>query len=363
MKYFLLFFLTLQVSKAEMVKPSTEFLTFWGGLNRYMKPYWHEGKMTLLKSDSVLSESLPVYMTKKEGKAPLVILFPGVFGKPDGMIVPGMIHEIEKLKTHVIVFPSLISESYLGIRKNKSSTDIWSEEAQNQISLVKAAIELIGEDKIESISLIAESLGSWQAIMLLEGDFKFSSFVLLAPPLHLNHAVDRFDDLLVKNSKIFNECSYWWKWPFIIGKFYQEKMPNLVEAQDNECLGAYGIHSFEKSIAKVSKKIFEKKELKKDEPKTFRGFVEAVMPEFLPVFDPNNEKLSILAWREKILQRSTSFKIVSAEDDFLNSKEEWAQFLKEKSPQQEVIIYPYGGHSGLIGEDDFWQKLLKDFKL
>jgi RNA polymerase sigma-54 factor len=80
-----------------MVKPSTEFLTFWGGLNRYMKPYWHEGNMTELKDENVLTEPLPVFVTKKEGKAPLVILFVGVFGKPDQMIVPGMIHEIEKL--------------------------------------------------------------------------------------------------------------------------------------------------------------------------------------------------------------------------------------------------------------------------
>jgi hypothetical protein len=345
-----------------MVKPSTEFLTFWGGLNRYMKPYWHEGNMTELKDENVLTEPLPVFVTKKEGKAPLVILFVGVFGKPDQMIVPGMIHEIEKLNTHLLVLPSLISETYLAIRKNKNSSDIWSEEAQNQISLVKAGMALIGEDRIESVSLIAESLGSWQAIMLLEGDLKFSNFVLLAPPLYLNHAVDRFDQLLDKNTKIFQDCSYWWKWPMIIGKFYQDKMPEKVNEEDNNCLGAYGIQSFEKSIQKVSKKIFEKKKSQITEPKTFRGFVEAVMPEFLPVFDPKNEKLSILAWRNKILEKSNYLKIVSAKDDFLNSNEEWEQFLKEDMPRQKVILYPSGGHSGLIGEDNFWDKLIEDFK-
>ncbi|MFZ4713979.1 MAG: hypothetical protein ACOYL6_09720 [Bacteriovoracaceae bacterium] len=361
-KYFLLFLISFSSFSTE-IKPTTEFYTFWGGLKRIARTYWNKGEMVYLKEDNVLNRPLPIYISKSKTKRPVIILFVGVFGRPDGIIVPGMIADLEKNDVHLLVIPSFISETYIMARVATANKNIWEEEASNQIALVRAGLNLIGQENISSLHVVAESLGVWQAIMLLEGDWNFESFSLLSPPLHLSNAVDRFDQLIKKNKVIYDDCSYWWRWPILLKRYYSEKLPSLAQEEDVRCYGAWGIQSFLKGIEKVGEIVYKDQKLEKKKADSFRTFVELVTPEFLPFFTVHNDKLDLYYWKKQMLLKSKKLQMISALDDFLNDKEEWDLWKQDPDFKDKIKLYPYGGHSGELGEDLFWQDLSKSLNL
>lgn len=331
------------------------FATFWGGIRRGL--YWHHnrGEMIDLLPD-LFKETLPVYIQSDGKQKDLWIFYPGVFGKPDGRINPSVIDVLEEKDVHVAVIPNIIAPTYLVARPIPSRN--LEAEKRNQENILKAVIKKIGSSKIKRINIVAESLGSFQALTALaNNELGYHSLTLLWPPLYLDRSLVRFDQLIEQEKRKLETCTLWWKWPKIL---YQTKWSDTsnLDLEDKTCLGAWVLGSaFVDAIKETSKAYLNAKSKDEKVPDTFSGFMKTVLPEFSPLIDSQDNRLS-MAFLLKRLKKNNNIRIFSSIDDFLNVPEEWEELKKEHPEIQDIYLFPWGGHSGPLGIEELLPEIL-----
>lgn len=327
------------------------FATFWGGMRRTLHWKRHRGEMVELTPVN-FKEAVPVYLSADKRKKDLYIFYPGIFGKPDGKISPSVIDLLEKRNVHVAVLQNILSPVYLSARPAGNDLDL---EKSNQVNLLSAVIDRVGVAKIDKVHIVAESLGSFQVLMALTDPKakSFDSLTLLWPPLYLDRSLERFDALIEKSLPKLAMCTLWWKWPFIAYEVIAKDRPELSES-DMGCLGAWVVaEGFVNSIKTTAKLYFESKTEKVVIPTTFSEFMKTVLPEVTPLLESHDERLSVVHLLKSV--DPAKVRIVSSKDDFLNVPAEWEELVKT----YDVVLLPWGGHSGPLGIEAFSAEVMK----
>jgi hypothetical protein len=339
--------------KKEFSDPS--FSTLWGGLRRALHWPKHKGRMTHLLPKG-FKEKIPVYIYATESKNDLYIFYLGVFGKPDGKTGPHAIDSLEKLGGHVIVIPNILADTYINARPDSGLQDL-EQERDFQTNLFDEVVNQVGKEKISKIHVLAESLGTFQALQVKR---KFDSLKILAPPLYLDRSIKRFDDLILRQSKVLQNCTIWWKWPYMAYKIKSGPLPVELSNEDKSCFGSWVIaDGFVMSIKKTADKIKIKKSGDKI-PENFTQFVEIILPGFASPLKNKDERLSLNYLLKRIETPIEKIEIISAKDDFLNELSEWDELKKNyPSLRKNIYLFSWGGHSGPFALDGFLTDLYK----
>ncbi len=338
------------------------FATFWAGVRRAVRLSKNKGEMQDLLA-SGFQQTVPVYIQSSLKKRDLIVFYPGIFGKPNGRISPQVIDGLELKDVHVAVIPNLLEPTYLA-SSPLSHIDPIESEKMNQQNIFKAVIQRIGQSRIRKIHILAESLGSLQALTTFAPPFldhyPIASLTFLWPPLYLDRAVERFDSLISQSLPIQAECSFWWKWPFILWQTNNSKVPSGLNTQDKNCLGSWVIaDGFVGAIRDTAEQVIDAKSLRLAAvPKTFASFIEAITPEMNRVIKNKDPRLSVDYLLTQYRGHQSKMRFVSSVDDFLNHPQEW-DLLKTNHPQisSQIYLFSWGGHSGPIGMDGFVESI------
>jgi hypothetical protein len=338
------------------------FSTFWGGLRRGFHWKNHRGSMVEL-TDSRFEKPVPVYISANSLKKDLIIFFPGVFGKPDGRISPHVIDELERANAHVAVIPNIVAPTYLK-SKRMNEADALVNEMANQRAIVQAIIQKIEEKNIAKIHIIAESLGSLQALItFLPGNNapEIHSMTIIWPPLYLDRALKRFDQMIEKTAKIYEGCLLWWKWPWMLKEVKFSPLPLNLGEEDKSCFGAWVIsQGFVQSIQSTTKEVFDSKKIELQTiPQNFSQFVQIAMPDFRETLEKGEERFTFLHLLGHYRPLFPKLRLVSSHDDFLNHPTEWDE-LWGKYPELKSnhYLFKWGGHSGPAALEGFFEQLL-----
>lgn len=351
--------LIIFIISSYLYSATPEFSTFWGGMNRAARWTHNKGKIKKLKVLEFNSENkVPVYIYEHAEKKPLIIFYTGVFGEPDSRISKHIIDELEQKNNHLLLMPNLVSASFLSARPI-DTINPWAKELLNQKQLLQTALKEIPKEKISKIILVAESLGSWQAVMIaIQNIIPIEKLIFIWPPLDLHFAIDSFDRVLNTSKPIYETCTYWYKWPKVYLDYKTQTLPNTIDSEDEKCLGAFVMSGgFVKAIKKVSQKTFEKRKQKyQNPPDTFGNFIKQIMPEYEIMLHDKSNKLTMIYWLETFKKSKIDLFFYSSKDDFLNELTFW-DGVKEKIGSEKVFLYDWGGHSGVAGTKEFWEKL------
>lgn len=338
------------------------FATFWGGIRRGV--YWDKNKGQIIKiRPKGFTQDVPIYLNNKKQKRDLIIFYPGVFGKPDSFISPRVIDEMEKTDSHVVVLPNIIASTYL-IARPKLELEPFAQEVMNQEKLLGEVLKMFDNQLIKNIHIYAESLGSFQALQVLQNEKlknRVNSLTLLWPPLNLKEAVIRFDGEIAKSFQIMSSCSYWWKWPRVLIETMIKVTPINLTSDEKNCLAAWVMaEGFVDSIQENAKDVLKAKNIQKKLPMNFSDFIQKITPEMEVLLKGQDQRLRV----EKLLEGLEKFikvRLISSEDDFLNHLDEWDS-LKKKYPHlvSNVYLFPWGGHSGPLGVKEILPSLLNN---
>jgi hypothetical protein len=342
------------------MKPT--FATFWGGLRRAVHFDQNKGEMRKLLV-SGFHKTLPVYIQSSRQKRDLIVFYPGIFGRPNTGVIPRVIDGLETKDVHVAVVPNLLESSYL-ISHSSSHADPIESEKLNQQRIFKAIIQQIGRSRIRKIFILAESLGSLQALTTFAPPFldhyPIASLTFLWPPLYLDRAVERFDALIVESLSIQAKCSFWWKWPHVLWQTKFSTFPSGLTNHDKDCLGSWVIADrFVSAIRDTAEKVIDAKSLGLDSlPETFASFIDTITPGMTQVLRRKDPRLSVNYLLAYYRGHQSKMRFVSSVDDFINAPQEWT-LLKTNHPQisSEIYLFTWGGHSGPIGMDSFLESI------
>jgi hypothetical protein len=360
MKFVVLFLVIF--SSSLWAFPSKEFATFYGGFNRIMRWTSQKSKVEKLKIPS-LNKEIPYYLSMVQEKAPVIVIYPGVFGEPDHPMVLHMIEEFEQLPVHVIALPNILAATYLGVR-NSTKNNPWEEERLQQKEIFQTVLNLIPQDKIESINLFAESLGTWQSIMILSHeDLKINSATFIWPPLELPKSLKNFDTLIKEKKSQYEACTYWYKWPYALYRYTRPEIPHDLTKEEDDCYGSFIISKqFVNSIGKVAKKAYKIKNQKLETvPETFADFTKSQAQDLLPMLD-HDQHLYFKNWIPMIKNRKIKTQFYSSIDDFLNQPSDWDLLKNDDYFKNQIVLYPWGGHSGRAFEAQFWSDVKTQLK-
>ena len=340
-----------KTSSYQQAMMTPAFATFWGGFRRGIGITFNKGSMYDFKLPGFRKE-VPIYLQFEKQKKDLVIFYPGVFGKPDCLLSPQVINEIEKSDVHVASIPNLLSPTYL-VAKPKSSGDAVKNEWAYQKAMLDQVYNKIGKENIDRVHVMAESLGSFQALTAE----KVYSLTLLWPPLFLNKAVTRFDDLILQSQPHLKACSFWAKLPQIVYATKYQILPGALTIQDKKCLGYWVIGS--SFVDAIKETASETKEFSDANiPLTFTDFVSKVTPEIVETLKKQDERLSVEFLLRSFQSSGTKVRIISSTDDFLNVPGEWEHLILNRPDLKEnIYLFSWGGHSGPVGMDRFIQTL------
>lgn len=357
----------LNSSKTYNVLGPPGYVSLWGGVKRK----WSGGDLNgdirkYYAKDYFKKGSLPIYFHENEKQAPLSIFFPGIFGKHDGDLSPGMINLLESKNSHVAVIPNFLSDTYIKTEPiyhdDVSKTDIGA-----ITSIIEKILLSIPEDKITRINLIGESLGSFVASGVLSEISNKQQFekykinlVLFWPPLKLNQVLTNFDKEIQNTLKTYNDCNFWYRYPLVAYHFIWQKKPKDTSEEFVKCMDSYLYHGvfkvgIENSI-KASMEVHGKGI--KDVPKNFNQYFKTFNKKFYTMIEQKSEKLRLSYWLSKRNQSQTTVRIISSKDDFINKGISWEEFLKTSYLEDDnLILLPWGAHSGGLAMD-IWPEVL-----
>lgn len=357
----------ISASKAHFVKGPPGYISLWGGIKRKWKGGDPEGEVRdYYASKYFKNKTLPIYFSEQESKAPLSIYFPGIFGKYDGDLSPGIIDLLESKKSHVAVIPNFLSDTYIKsepiYREDVSKTDITAAS-----TIVKKIFLSIKKSHVTHINLIGESLGTFVAsgvLSKLSHDERFKNLkinlILFSPPLKLHKVLENFDNEIHKSKQTYENCSFWYRYPSIFYHFIIQDIPKNVSKDFVKCLDSYLYHGVFKVGIKNSMKALKEVQGKKlvTAPKNFDQYFKEFNHNFYQMIQSKNEKLNLSFWLNKRKMSNTTVRIVSAQDDFLNTGIDWEKFLESSSLDKDnLIMLSWGAHSGFLALD-IWPEVL-----
>lgn len=345
------------------VSPTSNVITLWGGVKRFLNAGSLEGEAFSVKLPSFEKE-LEIYTRKIEGKAPLMVFFPGIFGTHEGSVSPWIMNGFEAQGFHTASIPNFLSKSYIRALPKYSAQNAFTFDAKASLEAVQKALDKVGAENVDEVVFLGESLGSYllASVEQFIDDFpqikqRLKKVVFLWPPLNLDVSLKAFDDKAAASKKDYEDCSYLLRIPSFLKHFWWQERPQGMDGGDQTCFGAYLFHgTFLKSMGESFDAYVEARELTdKEGPKGFRDFVKSYNPHFGEAIEREDPRLEFQYWLKRWEKRAVSIRIASSEDDFINKKEDWDD-IKNK------FLFNWGEHCAPISLDKFIRTLVKEAK-
>lgn len=339
--------------------------TFWGAFQRFKHFTHNKGDIKKLKSPHFKSGDIDIYFSEQTKKAPLYVFMPGIFGGLTKGLTPQMIDRLEALGGHVLVVPNLLSTEYMHAHPLYQADPIGLE-VQVMEDALNFASKRLG-NRLEVVHVLSESLGTAVGAAWIAWDRQHTkrirSLTMLWPPLNLAKAMKNFDLVVDKHREAASSCSFMTKLWVFSREFLLKDFPGTIDQKEQECIGVLVlIDGFIRNTKRSWRAHADLNGKKDQEPESFETFFRQYRPELWKIIESNDERVQLAHWM-KIIRKDQSFpiRIMTSENDFLNKDQSWVDFVKEFNlSDKEIMILPWGGHSGPIGMKEF-TPLLKSF--
>lgn len=352
--------LKLLNSKKDFIKyEKPAFITYWGGVKRYLKGGSLKGD-EIEYQDPELSDEIELYVYKNEDKKlPLVIFFPGIHGNHKGRISPVILGWFEKKAFHVGSVPNFLNKNYIEAKPKYTNENSGILDSQVALRAVDKIIQVVGEKNISHITFVGESLGAYLSASTVRfiNDHSYikkniKNVLFLWPPLHIGKTLKNFDGNINSTKSVHEKCHFvedlYRFFKFLVWQDY----PENYSREDQVCLDAALYHAaFLKSIRKAHKayrKTFDVEDAQL--PNNFSDFFRDYNPNFIKIANESGDQLSlknfIAAW--KSIRKNV--KVASSIDDFLNDPSDWDEI-------EDKFLYNWGSHCAPLALDE-WGTIL-----
>ncbi|MBY0516287.1 MAG: hypothetical protein K2P81_05230 [Bacteriovoracaceae bacterium] len=273
-----------------------------------------------------------------------------------------MINLLEDLGGHVLVVPNLLSPSYI------SSHPLYKEDPiALEIQVMEQAVDFAQgqiKENVSQIYVVAESLGTAIASAWVAYDTQHKKRVhdltLLWPPMDLSYAMKNFDAIIDEHRPSTESCSVFTKVWAIGREFLLQEYPSSLSKEEEFCLGGLVlVDGFVKATQRSWSAHNEIVKSNLSEPVGFEDFFRKYRPELWKLLEAKDKRLRLEHWlREIRLAPDFHLRIMTSQNDFLNRGLDWKKLKDEfKLSNNELVIIPWGGHSGPVGMSIFPQIL------
>jgi hypothetical protein len=332
------------------------FTSLWGGVKRRFSNSDQKGeRLEVDLGENFKTKKLEVYFFEGKKKGPLNVFFPGVFGSVDGALAPAMINLLEKFPGHVLVIPNFLSVTYI-----KSDPIYTQSPEQLDITvaqeIINSIILKIPDEKLQGINLFAESLGSFVAAAVLSRISNNKKLIkhpmkitLMWPPSNLSLSLKNFDVGISKSLKKYESCGFVTNAVKVGYYFLYQDIPKDMSKEFIECMESYMYHfAFVESIENSFEAYMDTKKIKDEKlPKDFKTFFSSYNKAFADLIKNNAPELKIKYWLKRRNFENTEVRIITSQNDFINTGVDWNKVIEESYlGKNNIIILPWGGHSG-----------------
>jgi len=337
--------------------------SLWGGQRRFKIFHNKSGEIFNLKSPLFKSGNLNIYISKKPSNK-LIIFFPGIFGSINRGITPHMIEQLEKTQINLLVLSNFLSSEHISAYPLYGNDPIKTETLILEQALDFSLLQL-NNKKLE-IHVIAESLGSIVASAWVSEDQKknkrIKSLTLLWPPFELKHAMKNFDNIVNEHREANHNCHIINKAWLLTKEMLLKDFPDFLSKKDEKCLGSIVlIDGFMGSMKKSWEAHTQTSGINTSNPESFEDFFKNYRKELWDLLVQNHESIKLKTWLSKI-KSDANFPIFlfTSKNDFLNKGLDLEEFKKSGLlSDNEILVFPWGGHSGPVGMTEFTQILMK----
>ena len=340
--------------------------TFWGGFRRFRFFTHNDGGIEQFKSPLFKTGEFPIYFSQKSFRAQLFVFMPGIYGQPGKGLTAQFVDFLEKIPGHVLVVPNLLGPDYVEAHP-LYKTDPVAREVQVMEEALDYALRKIG-DRVSRIEVIAESLGTAVGSAWAAHDSthqkRINGLTLLWPPLNLPVAMKNFDAIINEYRPAAEKCSTPFKLYVLAREFALKDYPAQLDKEEEECMAALVLVDGFVDATKVSWRSHVKAtQATGPEPEGFEEYFRRYRGELWELLEKKDQRLTLTHWMKQIRQSGhLKVRIMTSENDFLNRGLDWELFKTEhRLSTDELIILPWGGHSGAVSVAEFYRVLEMTF--
>tara|TARA_B100001971_G_C18268036_1_gene596455 strand:+ start:27916 stop:29058 length:1143 start_codon:yes stop_codon:yes gene_type:complete len=356
--------LKLLESKQNYIKyTKPAFITYWGGVKRYLKGAGLEGDEFQYQDPSLTSE-VDLYLYKKASskKLPLVVFFPGIHGNHEGRISPVVLNWFERKDFHVGSVPNFLNVNYIKAKPKYDKENSGKLDSQVALRAVDAMVKEIGKENISHITFVGESLGAFLSASMVRfiNDHPYlkanvKNVIFMWPPLNIGKTLTNFDRNINNTKDVYAQCNFAQDLFRFFKYLVWQETPSDFNAEDEVCLDAALYHAaFLKSIRKAFKAYADTfEDDKTPEPNNFSEFFQAYNPNFIKVARTQGQALSLKNFIAGWKSYDISVKVVSSTDDFLNNLADWKEI-------EDKFLFNWGSHCAPLALDEWGEILVKE---
>ena len=349
----------LEAQEKAKTLSSPAIATLWGGYRRFKIFNNNQGRLIKLNTPLFKTGEIEVYLRKTTSRE-LVVFMPGIFGSIQKGLTPQMIDQIEQTNVNLLVLPNMLSQEHIQAQPEYNHDPIMTEVKIHEAAL-DLSLQQLGYQNIK-VHVIAESLGSiigsaW-ASYDLDNKKRLSSLMLLWPPLDLYLAMKNFDHIVDEHRKNLEDCNFIKRAWLLLTEMALKDYPAALSNKDSYCLGSVVLlDGFVEKSKKSWLSYTKASGIKGATPKSFEDFFRNYRSEIWNLIEKKDEVTRLETWIKKI-KKTEDFPltILTGRNDFLNSGVDLEKFkINSNLNDSQLVIFPWGGHSGPIGMDKFYK--------
>ncbi|PCJ19491.1 MAG: hypothetical protein COB02_07020 [Candidatus Cloacimonadota bacterium] len=337
----------------------------------------------LLKDPLTLKVALQQDSKGNVKKAPLLFYIPGAFSNLGNGQSRRWMDEGTRLGYHVITPPNPWGTDYVGLKPKAKLGDVEAEGKVIYNAFRQAFKKLNDKHKVDrsKIRIAGVSAGSFLTAIISALDAKhndpigFYDSTIMSAPFNFGRTLDRLDKIVLESKEPFMGMSL----VSVLIRFKRfcraEKSGELNDYHLESAKGLTVYQGFHSELIK-SIKVYDKVNKLNSIP---GGILGSLSPKykkwkrkmnfnkFFDVYAPETKKLllgnngDLLYWVNQAKKSGyDNFRILNADDDFLNANAAWANYMKRS---QDLIMLQDGGHYGFRHLDWFKEFISLSFSL
>lgn len=306
-------------------------------------------------------------------KAPLVLFLPGLYDNMDDHSPMRSAAFLSERGYHVVIPSSSWSQEFIKEDPHFDPGEL-EQEAGVALDALDYAIKRIGKENITQISIAGESYGAILAAVAFEKDQERAhplidgTATLYSPPLDMQNAIDNLDQGSDATENFWDsQCSSIKDLLADYSALSCHPSQDPVSAELSQCSGPLVYHSFQSSLVSAIELLHNIKHLgiiptakaalaqwKHD--LRFENAIQSFTPENIKILA---EGKGLLSYWVALLPGDAlaRLRIISTQDDLLNQGLSWDLDSGGPFTFKNVILLPWGGHTGYENLPVF-QKLL-----
>lgn len=314
--------------------------------------------------DTKVEDRVPVKMVKSYSRdivvtgkikkvpasAPLLIFLPGMFNEVDDSQNKRFLYDMSKRGHHVAVLPNPLSSDFISAKPN-FKPGAFLKEAEVLYRLVKKIVTTYKTQGLLSnneVRLVGVSYGALMSAIITGLDADDANIItkgttLISPPLNFRKSLARMDQFIDDSSREFAGLRFHSKlFRFLKVCFTPNFKDRLKWAKGMTIYS--GFQELLVNSINVWREIHNITDLPYQNPNWEQTFK---FSDYLGWYAPDVEAMLALPeakleyWVDKARVDNKEIRILSADDDWLNTPDDWADFHYE-----EVLLLENGGHFG-----------------